>query len=48
VPDFPRPGLLFRDITPLVHDAAAYRYAIDELTRQIGALSPDAIASVHL
>ena len=29
VPDFPSPGILFRDITPLLSDQAAFRYAID-------------------
>ena len=29
VPDFPRPGILFYDITTLLKDAAAYREAID-------------------
>ena len=28
VPDFPKPGILFRDITPLLADAAAYRESI--------------------
>ena len=47
VPDFPQPGILFRDITPLLHDPDAYRYVIDELTRQIGALAPDAIIGIE-
>jgi adenine phosphoribosyltransferase len=29
IPDFPQPGILFRDITPLLGNAEAYRTAID-------------------
>ncbi len=47
VPDFPNPGVLFRDITPLLHDHDAYRYVIDELTRRIGALTPDVIVGIE-
>jgi adenine phosphoribosyltransferase len=47
VPDFPRPGVLFRDITPLLRDPAAFRYAIDELTGLIAARAPDAIVGVE-
>ena len=32
VPDFPKPGIVFYDITTLLKDAAAYREAIDLLT----------------
>lgn len=32
VPDFPQPGVLFKDITTLLKDAGAFRQAIDELT----------------
>ena len=31
IPDFPKPGILFRDITPLLADADAFHAAIDGL-----------------
>lgn len=31
IPDFPQPGILFKDITPLLADGPVYRQAIDEL-----------------
>ena len=31
VPDFPKPGILFKDITPLLQDAEAFRKAIDRM-----------------
>nr|WP_306433759.1 adenine phosphoribosyltransferase [Modestobacter marinus] len=33
IPDFPEPGVLFRDLTPVFADAAAYRRVIDALTQ---------------
>lgn len=32
VPDFPIEGILFRDVTPLMADGEAYKYACDQLT----------------
>ena len=29
IPDFPTPGILFRDITPLLKDPTAFKYVID-------------------
>ena len=31
IPDFPKPGILFKDITPLVKDPAALRLAVHQL-----------------
>ena len=31
VPDFPKPGILFKDITPLVNDPATLRLAVHQL-----------------
>jgi adenine phosphoribosyltransferase len=31
VPDWPSPGVVFKDITPLLSDAAAFAYVIDNL-----------------
>ena len=33
IPDYPKPGILFRDITTLLGDARAFRRAIDELVQ---------------
>jgi len=32
VPDFPKPGILFKDITPLLLDPRAFRQAVDLMT----------------
>lgn len=31
IPDFPKEGILFKDITPLLQDAESLRYAIDQM-----------------
>src|ERR1700724_1400597 len=33
IPDYPKPGMLFRDITTLLGDARAFRRAVDELVQ---------------
>src|SRR2546422_5817782 len=32
VPDFPKPGIVFKDITPLLLDASAFRRAVELMT----------------
>lgn len=31
VPDYPKPGITFKDITPLMNDGEAYKYATDQI-----------------
>ncbi|MFM8342600.1 MAG: adenine phosphoribosyltransferase [Methylomonas sp.] len=33
IPDFPKPGIIFKDITPLVKDPAALRLAVHQLVQ---------------
>lgn len=47
VPDFPQPGILFRDITPLLHDADALRAVNDALAAQARALDIDVVAGIE-
>lgn len=47
VPDFPRPGIVFKDITPLLRDAAAFRAAVDRLCDPVRPLRPTCIAAVE-
>jgi adenine phosphoribosyltransferase len=47
VPDFPTPGILFRDITPLLGDAAAFRHVIDALRDEAVAQRPGAIVGIE-
>ena len=47
VPDFPSAGILFRDITPLLHEPAALAYALDAMTSLAADLWPDAIVAVE-
>ncbi len=49
IPDFPKPGILFRDITTLLRDPAALRYTIDLLCDKIEAsgLKPDYIVGME-
>ena len=47
IPDFPKPGILFRDITPLLGDAAAMKFAIDRMTEMCESFKADVIVSVE-
>ena len=43
IPDFPKDGILFRDITPVLADAAALRAAVDQLAEPARPLGVDVV-----
>src|ERR671934_3055741 len=43
IPDFPRPGIVFKDIMPLIADPAALRQAIEKLAEWAEPRQPDII-----
>ena len=47
VPDFPRPGILFKDITPLLAHPAAFRATIDQLATRFAGRKPDLVAAAE-
>ena len=47
IPDFPEPGILFRDITPLLREPKAFGYVIDKLASQYRDQSLDCIVTVE-
>ncbi len=47
VPDFPRPGISFKDITPLIEDGDALRTAVDALAEATEAIDYDRILSAE-
>src|SRR3972149_2847446 len=47
IPDFPKPGILFRDITPLLANAAALRQAVAELANPFRTQKIDVVAAAE-
>jgi adenine phosphoribosyltransferase len=46
IPDFPKPGIQFKDITPLLADARLFSGAIDLLTEKFSPGSVDAVVGI--
>ena len=47
VPDFPQPGILFKDITPVLGDSAAFSAVIDALVERLQGRSIDRIVAIE-
>ena len=47
IPDFPKPGIQFKDITTLLKDGPSFKSAIDGLLAQIGDRKVDAVVGME-
>jgi adenine phosphoribosyltransferase len=47
VPDFPKSGIVFKDITPLLQNPSAFRELIDQSTQVLQGLDFDSIAAIE-
>ena len=47
IPDYPKPGIMFRDITTLLGDARAFRQAVDELVQPFAGRKVGKVAGVE-
>jgi adenine phosphoribosyltransferase len=47
IPDYPKPGIMFRDITTLLGDASAFRRAVDELVQPFAGGRCDKVAGIE-
>src|SRR5260370_7765294 len=47
IPDYPKPGILFRDITTLLGDARSFRRAVDELVQPWAGNKIDKVAGIE-
>ena len=47
IPDFPQPGIVFRDITTLLQDPEGLDYTVAQLSAQATDLNPDCIAGIE-
>jgi adenine phosphoribosyltransferase len=47
IPDHPRPGVMFRDITTLLADARAFRTAVDLMVQPYAGVRVDRVAAIE-
>ena len=47
IPDYPKPGIMFRDITTLLGNARAFRRAVDELVHPLAGAKIDKVAGIE-
>lgn len=47
IPDFPKKGILFRDITPLLGDPVAYKAVVEEFAKRYRGMGIDKIVAIE-
>lgn len=46
IPDYPKPGIMFRDITTLIEDAAGFKQTIDEMVNPLREMEITRVAGI--
>jgi adenine phosphoribosyltransferase len=47
IPDFPKPGIVFKDVTTLMKDAEAFHFTLQALAQHAAKLNADVIAGIE-
>ncbi len=47
IPDFPEPGIIFRDITPLLKDHGAFRHVVEQMAEEARSSKTEAIVGIE-
>ena len=47
IPDFPKAGIIFKDITPLLQDAAAFKYSLDQMAESYRDKQIDVVVGIE-
>ena len=47
IPDFPKPGIVFKDITPLLADGRLFRHACDAMVAPFASQDIDVVAAIE-
>ncbi len=47
IPDFPKPGIYFYDISTLLRDADAWQVAMGRMAKVVGSFQPDLLAGIE-
>jgi adenine phosphoribosyltransferase len=47
IPDFPEPGIVFKDLTPLLADVDAFRFVVDALVDHASGIEVDKVVGIE-
>lgn len=47
VPDFPKPGIVFKDIAPLLQNGAAWSAVVESMAAEVAAMKPDIVVGAE-
>jgi adenine phosphoribosyltransferase len=47
IPDFPKPGIVFKDITPLLKNPSGFKRSVEILQKKVQALKPEVILGIE-